>query len=82
MALSHLKKRWGGKLAFHGCISTAGPLAYGTAEDVARNVRDTLAIMMPGGGYVLSPTHSIQDNSPTANVVAMYEAGRKHGQYG
>ena len=81
MAPAYLKKRWGNSLAFHGCISTAGPLAYGTAEDVVKNVQETLAVMMPGGGYILSPTHAIQDNSPTANVVAMYEAARKYGSY-
>jgi uroporphyrinogen decarboxylase len=37
--------------------------------------------MMPGGGYCLSPTHSLQDNSPTENVVAMYETARAYGRY-
>jgi len=37
-------------------------------------VRDTLEMMMPGGGYCLAPTHAPQDNSPAENVVAMYEA--------
>jgi uroporphyrinogen decarboxylase len=81
MSPAYLKARYGEKLAFHGCISTAGPLAYGTVDDVVANVRETLQIMMPGGGYALSPTHSIQDNSPTENVVAMYEAAKEYGQY-
>jgi uroporphyrinogen decarboxylase len=81
MAPEYLKKTFGKDLAFHGCISTAGPLAYGTPEDVKQNVKETLEIMMPGGGYILSPTHSIQDNSPTENVLAMYEAGREFGMY-
>jgi uroporphyrinogen decarboxylase len=37
--------------------------------------------MMPGGGYALAPTHQLQDNSPTENVVAMYEAAHRHGRY-
>jgi uroporphyrinogen decarboxylase len=45
------------------------------------NVRETLEVMMPGGGYILAPTHQIQDNTPTVNVLAMYEAGRKYGSY-
>ena len=81
MAPAYLKKRYGDTLAFHGCISTAGPLAYGTIEDVLNNIRETLEIMMPGGGYVFSPTHQIQDNTPTENVVAMYEAAKKYGVY-
>jgi uroporphyrinogen decarboxylase len=45
------------------------------------NVRQTLATMMPGGGYMLAPTHQIQSNSPTENVVAMYETARHYGKY-
>ncbi|NLO81767.1 MAG: hypothetical protein GX094_01675 [Clostridiales bacterium] len=78
---AYLKKRFGGRLVFHGCISTAGPVAFGTREDVIKNVRETLEIMMPGSGYCLAPTHALQDNSPVENVVAMYEAAHYYGQY-
>ena len=81
MAPAYLKERWGDKLAFHGCISTAGPLAYGTTADVEANVRETLETMMPGGGYIFSPTHTVMENTPTENVVAMYDAVRKYGVY-
>ena len=64
----------GDRLAFHGCISTAGPVAYGTAAEVIQYCRNTLEIMMPGGGYLFSPTHALQDNSPTQNVLAMLKA--------
>lgn len=77
---AYLKQRFGKQLAFHGCISTAGPLANGSVGEVRENVRQTLEIMMPGGGYMLSPTHAIQDNSPTENVLAMYETGLEYGR--
>jgi uroporphyrinogen decarboxylase len=81
MAPAYLKQRFGDRLAFHGCISTAGPVAYGTVEDTMASCRDTLEIMMPGGGYCFAPTHSLQDNSPTENVVAMYETVHRYGRY-
>ena len=81
MAPAYLKSRFGDRLAFHGCISTGGPVAYGTANDVVANCRETLDIMMPGGGYCFAPTHALQDNSPTENVVAMYETARRCGVY-
>ncbi|MDD3925528.1 MAG: uroporphyrinogen decarboxylase family protein [bacterium] len=81
MSPSYLKANFGGRLAFHGCISTAGPLAYGTPEDVSAKVQETLEVMMPSGGYALAPTHAIQDNTPTENVLAMYEAARTYGKY-
>ena len=80
MSPAYLKERFGGRLAFHGCISTAGTVAFGSVEDVVDMVRETLSIMMPGGGYCLAPTHALQDNSPTENVVAMYEAAREYGK--
>lgn len=81
MAPAYLKQRFGDRLSFHGCISTAGPVAYGTVEQAIDHVQTTLQVMMPGGGYALAPTHMLQDNSPTENVVAMYEVALKYGRY-
>ena len=81
MSPEYLKSRFGGRLAFHGCISTAGPVAHGTVDDVVADCRKTLEVMMPGGGYCFSPTHALQDNSPTENVIAMYETAHRHGHY-
>jgi uroporphyrinogen decarboxylase len=81
MAPAYLKNRYGGSLAFHGCISTAGTVVTGSADDVVRDVKETLDVMMPGGGYALSPTHMLQDNTPTENVVAMYDAAKRWGRY-
>ncbi len=81
MAPSYLKGRWGERLAFHGMISTAGAVTYGQPADVVADVQRTLEVTKPGGGYCLAPTHQLQDNSPTENVLAMYEAARELGVY-
>lgn len=81
MSPSYLKKTFGGRLVFHGCISTRGAVAYGTPEEVEREVLETLEIMMPGGGYCLAPTHRLQDNTPLENAIAMYTAAHKYGHY-
>ncbi len=81
MAPAELKARFGGRLAFHGCISTAGAVSFGSVDDVVRTCTETLEIMMPGGGYCFAPTHALQDNSPTENVVAMYETAHRVGRY-
>ena len=81
MSPAYLKSRFGDRLAFQGCISTAGPVAFGSVDDVVADCRSTLEIMMPGGGYSFAPTHALQDNSPTENVLAMYETARKYGVY-
>ena len=50
-------------------------------DEVVRFCRNTLGIMMPGGGYCFAPTHLLQDNSPTENVLAMYDAALTFGKY-
>ena len=81
MSPEYLKATFGGRLAFHGCISTAGPVATGTVQDTIEDCKQTLHTMMPGGGYCFAPTHALQDNSPTENVIAMYETAREYGTY-
>lgn len=81
MSPSYLAEKFGGRLNFRGCISTAGPLAYGTAEETEKVCRETLDIMMKVRGYHFAPTHAIQDNSPVENVLAMYNAAHRYGRY-
>ena len=81
MEPAYLKSHFGDRLVFHGCISTAGPVVFGTELDVIRNVKEVLEIMMPCGGYCFSPTHALQDNSPVENVAAMYRAAHQYGWY-
>ncbi len=81
MSPEYLKRTFGGRLAFHGCISTAGPVATGNVPETIAYCRRTLETMMPGGGYCFAPTHELQDNSPTENVIAMYQAAREYGTY-
>jgi uroporphyrinogen decarboxylase len=81
MSPQYLKDTFGGRLIFQGCISTAGPVAFGTPDEVEADIRGILDIMMPGGGYIFAPTHSLQDNSPVENVVRMYECALKYGYY-
>ena len=81
MSSRYLKDKFGGRLVFHGCISTKGAVTYGTPEEVDREVRETLEIMMPGGGYCLAPTHRLQDNTPLENALTMYRAAHQYGHY-
>lgn len=81
MSPEYLAGHFGGRLNFRGCISTAGPLAYGTKDEVVEVCLKTLEIMMKCRGYHFAPTHAIQDNTPTENVIAMYQAAHDFGRY-
>lgn len=77
MSPAYLREHFGGKLAFHGCISTA-MLASEDAEGVTRICRETLDTLVPCGGYQFAPTHAIQDNTPVENILAMYNAAHRY----
>ena len=81
MSPTYLAGRFGGRLNFRGCISTAGKLSFGSAADVTKECIETLNIMMKSRGYHFAPTHAIQDNTPVENVIAMYQAAHDNGRY-
>ena len=72
-----LARDFGRHLVFHGAVDNQLTLPFGTPDDVRREVRENLRIFSRCRGYVVASCHNIQPNTPTANVVAMYEASRK-----
>ena len=76
-----LKDRFGDRLVFHGAVDNQQTLAFGSVEDVRKEVADNLRILGQGGGYILAPCHNIQAVSPPQNIVAMYEKGYELGWY-
>jgi uroporphyrinogen decarboxylase len=69
-----MKREYGDRLCFEGGISVQSTLPYGSVEDVRREVRHRIAVLGAGGGYILSPSHTIMGGTPAANIVAMFEA--------
>jgi uroporphyrinogen decarboxylase len=68
-----LKRDFGEKLAFHGGVSTQTTLPFGTPDEVREAVRDRIATLGAGGGYILAATHDISADTPPANILAMYD---------
>ncbi len=82
MAPAGLKAAFGGHVVFEGCIDTHHWLIDGTPELVREKTRETLAVMMPGGGYIASPSHDyLLPETKVENVFALYETVREHGTY-
>jgi uroporphyrinogen decarboxylase len=78
---AHLKREFGGRLAFWGGIDTHRVLPRGTPEEVREEVRRRIRDLAPGGGYVLNSVHNIQREVPPENVVALFEAAQEYGVY-
>ncbi len=73
---AQLKKEFGNRLTFCGGISTQGLLVNGTPERVRAEVRRLKRDMGRGGGYILEPGITIQDDVPLENIVAMIDEAR------
>ncbi len=71
-----LARDFGRHLVFHGGVDNQFTLPFGAPEDVRREVLENIRIFRECKGYVVAPCHNIQPITPTANIVAMYEACR------
>jgi uroporphyrinogen decarboxylase len=72
--LPELKRRFGSRLTFCGAIDTHRILPGGTPDEVRREVARVLEILAPGGGYMVASVHTIMDDVPPENIVAMADA--------
>ncbi len=72
-----IKKKYGDKLSFWGTIDEQHTLPFGTAEDVAREVRTRLETVGYDGGLIIGPTHHVQLDTPLENFWAMVRAIRE-----
>jgi 5-methyltetrahydrofolate--homocysteine methyltransferase len=75
------KKKFGNLVCLAGNIDIEFPLAHGTPEDVERDVREHMEVLMPGGGYVATSSHSIVNYIPHENFIAMINAIHRYGVY-
>lgn len=70
-----IKKEFGRHLVLSGGIDARGILLRGTPAEVRTSVLDTLRILSPGGGYLAAPSvDAITEDTPVANILAMYDA--------
>ena len=69
-----LKKEFGDDIVFWGGgVDTQKVLAFGTPDDVRRQVAEQCEILGKNGGFIFNTVHNIQANVPVENVVAMIE---------
>ena len=82
MESRRLKQDFGAQIVLNGAIDSHHVLIKGTPTTIREKTRETLDIMMPGGGYIAGASHdSILEETPVENVVAMFDAVREYGQY-
>lgn len=72
-----LARDFGGKIIFHGGVDNQWTLPFGTADQVRAEVRENLRVFKDCR-YIVAPCHNIQPNTPTENILALYEAVHEH----
>jgi uroporphyrinogen decarboxylase len=73
MDVYQLKKEYGDQLCFHGGIGIQDLLVQGTPQQVKSEVQRMIDVIGAGGGYILSPAHSVLADTPVQNIVTMIE---------
>ncbi|MCX6376013.1 MAG: hypothetical protein NTU88_08300, partial [Armatimonadetes bacterium] len=68
-----LKRDFGDRLCFHGGIDIQYLLPLESPDTVRREVQRRVEILGDGGGYVLAPSHNLQQDISTENILAMYD---------
>ena len=76
-----LKQRFGDKLVFCGAIDTQHILPHGSPEEVCQEVRRVINILGREGGYMVASVHTIMNEVPAENVLAMVDAVEEFGYY-
>jgi uroporphyrinogen decarboxylase len=81
MDIAEVKRQYGRHLALIGNIDLGGVLTMGTPEQVEAQVRQRIAEVGPGGGYLVGSSNSITSYVPLENYRALIEATFKWGKY-
>jgi uroporphyrinogen decarboxylase len=72
-----LKKQFAGQITFHGAVDAQGWLQKASCEEIAKEVDRLMDEVGRDGGYILSPSHNIQPDTPIGNVLAIYDTVAK-----
>ncbi|MDD5483911.1 MAG: uroporphyrinogen decarboxylase family protein [Kiritimatiellae bacterium] len=80
MDVEALIKKYRGRLAFFGGLSTQKTLPYGTAEDVRKETRRLLELGREGG-YILAPAHAVEGDVPLENMLAFIDTVREQQEF-
>ena len=72
MDIAFLKEDFGEKISFCGSVCVQTTLAFGSVDDVVKEV-ERRKRLFPEGGLFIGPSHAIQVGTPLENIIALYK---------
>lgn len=81
MDVYEIKRRFGHRISLEGTFGLQGALMRGTPDQVQDMVEAQCAGLMPGGGWLASPSNAVTPDIPWENLVAFFEALQAHSTY-
>ncbi|MFI3238164.1 MAG: uroporphyrinogen decarboxylase family protein [Lachnospiraceae bacterium] len=82
MEPARLKKEYGKDLTFWGAgIESQNILPFGDKQQVRDEVKRQMEILMPDGGFVVAPVHSVQWGVPLDNLFEAWDTMKEYGVY-
>ena len=79
--LPALKRQYGDNIVFCGAIDTHRILPFGSVAEVRDEVKRVMQMLGPGGGYMVGAVHTVMNDVPPENVLAMVDAVKEFGEY-
>ena len=81
MDMARVKAAYGERVALAGNVDCGQLLPFGTPDEVAEAVKETIAKGAPQGGFILASSNSIHPAVKPENYRAMIKAARQFGAY-
>lgn len=79
--LNRLKGEYGSEIIFCGGVDTHRIRAHGSPDEIRDEVRRVMRILGRDGGYMVASVHTIMNDVPPENVLAMVDAVEEFGWY-
>jgi len=77
-----LKNEYGEQVTFWGGgIDTQHVLPIAKPNEIVEHVKRIIKIFAPKGGYVFAAVHNIQPNTPSKNILTLFETVYRYGNY-